>query len=323
MSANRVCEALGIEKPVIQGPMAWSSFAPLVAAVSNAGGLGVLGVAAAPSALVREQIAKTRELTDKPFGVNVFMMASLLEDVKPVLLEERPAVVYADILNDLDPELCNAFFPDLTAVGIKVIVKASTLQDAITAERCGADVVVAKGWEGGGHVTPESTMALLPQVVDALTIPVVGSGGIAEGRGMAAAVCLGAGGFEMGTRFLCAQECTIHENAKRAIIEAGDNRSVITGTCTHEPCRQLSNAFSDKMIDLEMNNPAVAVADEMRRIAGPSLKMAMHDGDVENGACMAGMIAPLVKDVRTAAEIIDTTLAECKLVLSQSQGFAF
>lgn len=323
MAENKVCTLLGIEKPVIQGPMAWSSFAPLVAAVSNAGGLGVLGVASAPPHLVRKQIQKTRELTDNPFGVNVFMMAPILDAVLPVLLEEKPAVVYADILNDLDPALCNQFFPPLKSAGVKIIVKASTLADAITAEKCGADLVVAKGWEGGGHVTPESTMVILPQVASALSIPVIGSGGIADGRGAAAAIALGADAIEMGTVFLCAEENTIHENAKNAIIEAGDMRSVITSTCTYEPCRQLSNKFSDEMVDLEWNHPASEVADRMRELAGPSLKMAMHDGDIENGALMAGSIAPLVTEIRPAAVIIDSTLAHCKEILAKMQEFAF
>lgn len=323
MSENRVCAALNIKKPVIQGPMAWSAFAPLVAAVSNAGGLGVLGVASAPPHLVREQIVKTRELTDKPFGVNVFMIPPVVAMVSPVLLEEKPAVVYADVLNDLDPALCDEFFTPLKKAGVKIIVKASTLKDAIVAEENGADVVIAKGWEGGGHVTPESTMVLLPQVSQALSIPVVGSGGIADGRGMAAAIALGAEAIEMGTAFLCAEECTIHQNAKQAIIDAGDMQNVITSTCTHEPCRQLRNKFSDEMISLEMNYPVDEVADKMRALAEPSLKVAMHDGDMENGACMAGQIAPLVKTIRPAAEIIDSTIAGCKDIISKIGGFCF
>lgn len=323
MSENRVCAALNIEKPVIQGPMAWSAFAPLVAAVSNAGGLGVLGVASAPPHLVREQIVKTRELTNKPFGVNVFMIPPMVDMVSPVLLEEKPAVVYADVLNDLDPALCDQFFTPLKEAGIKIIVKASTLRDAVVAEIKGADVVIAKGWEGGGHVTPESTMALLPQVTEALSIPVVGSGGIADGRGMAAAIALGAEAIEMGTAFLCAKECTIHQNAKRAIIDAGDMQSVVTSTCTHEPCRQLKNKFSDEMIALEMNYPVDEVAEKMIAMAEPSLRTAMRDGDMENGACMAGQIAPLIKAIRPAAEIIDSTIAGCKEVISKSASFVF
>lgn len=320
---NRVCETLGIEKPVLQGPMAWSAFAPLVAAVSNAGGLGNLGVASAPPHLVREQIRKTRELTDKPFGVNVFMVPPLVEAVAPVLLEEKPAAVYADVLNNLDPELCKSFFTPLREAGIKIIVKASTLKDAIVAEENGADIVIAKGWEGGGHVTPESTMVLLPQIAEALSIPVIGSGGIADGRGAAAAIALGAEGIEMGTAFLCAEESTIHENAKQAVINAEDMQNVITSTCTFEPCRQIRNKFSDEMIALEMNYPVSEVADKMRELAEPSLKKAMHEGDVENGACMAGQIAPLIKEIRPAAVIMDSVLEGAKKEIAKMSTFEF
>lgn len=320
---NRVCEVLGIEKPVIQGPMAWCAFAPLVAAVSNAGGFGVLGVASAPNELVREQIHKTRELTDKPFGVNVFMIPPLVEAVLPVLIEERPAAVYADILFDLDPELCKVFFTPLKAAGIKVIVKASTLKDAMVAEEAGADLVIAKGWEGGGHVTPEATMALLPLVTQALSIPVVGSGGIADGRGMAAAIALGADGIEMGTRFLCSEECPIHQNAKDAILAQQDNQSVIILSSIMEPCRQIPNAFSDELLALEANNPVKDVEGILREKFGPCLKNGMHDGDTEGGSVMSGMIAPLVTEIKPAAEIIDTVIAECKEVIARSNSFEF
>ncbi|MBR4393855.1 MAG: nitronate monooxygenase [Oscillospiraceae bacterium] len=323
MRKNKLCEVLGIEKPVIQGPMAWSSFAPLVAAVSNAGGLGVLGVGSARAELIREQIQKTRALTDKPFGVNVFLYPPELPPILEVLLEEKPPVVYADVLFNLDSELCKSFFTPLKEVGIKIIVKASMVKDAITAAENGADVVIAKGWEGGGHVTPESTMALLPQVTQLLSVPVIGSGGIADGRGMAAAIALGADGIEMGSAFLCSEECTIHQNAKDAILAAGDMRSVITGTCNHEPCRQLSNKYTDEMIDLEWNHPASEVSEKIRDLATPALRTAMRDGDVENGALMVGMIAPLIKEIRPAAKIIDDTLLECKEVLSSIQQFVF
>lgn len=320
---NRVCEALGIEKPVIQGPMAWSSFAPLAAAVSNAGGLGVLGIAAAPNGLVKEQIHKTRELTDKPFGVNVFMTEPLVEAVTPVLVEEKPAVVYADILMGLDEKLCDKFFTPLKQAGIKIIVKASILNDALVAERCGADLVVAKGWEGGGHVTPETTMTLLPQIAEALSIPVIGSGGIVDGRGMAAAISLGAEGIEMGTAFLCSEECTIHENAKNAIINQKDHESVVTFYSIGEPCRQIKNKLADEVIELEADNPVKSVETELRKIFKPCLKNGMHEGDTENGAIMSGMAAPLIKQTRPAAEIIDSTIEGCKEIFERNRNFEF
>ena len=251
------------------------------------------------------------------------MMKEILDGVTPVLIEEKPAVVYADILNHLDPVLCSEFFPKWKEAGLKIIVKASTVADAITAEKYGADIVVAKGWEGGGHVTPESTMVILRQISSTVSIPVIGSGGIADGRGMAAAIMLGADAIEMGTAFLCATENDIHDNAKKAIIEAQDMRSVITGTCTHEPCRQLSNSFSDEMTDLEMNHSVAEVADKIREMAGPSLKKGMHDGDVENGAVMAGMIAPLIKEIRLAKDIIDSVIAGCKDAFDRCQQYEF
>lgn len=322
--SNRLCEILGIEKPVIQGPMAWSAFASLTAAVSNAGGLGVLGVAAAPNEAVRAQIQETRKLTDKPFGVNVFMAApEPLQAELPVLLEEKPAVVYADILMNLSADLCNMFFTPLKEAGIKIIVKASTLADAITAENCGADVVVAKGWEGGGHVTPETTMTLLPQVAQTLSIPVVGSGGIADGRGMAAAISLGADGIEMGTAFLCSEECTIHENAKKAILAQKDMESVVVFSSIYQPCRQIPNALSEEALKLEAENPVGEVVNQLNALFGPSLKNGMHNGDTENGAVMSGMVAPLITKIRPAAEIIDSTIAGCKEVFEKNNKFEF
>lgn len=321
--SNRVCEALGITKPIIQGPMAWSAFAPLVAAASNAGGLGILGIAAAPNHLVKEQIRLTRSLTDKPFGVNVFMTPELTEAVLPVLLEEKPAVVYADVLFNLPAELCTKFFTPLKADGIKIIVKSSTVKDAIVAEQTGADIVVAKGWEGGGHVTPETTMILVPQVVDALNIPVVASGGIADGRGMAAAISLGAEGIEMGTAFLCSEECTIHENAKKAILAQGDNESVLIMSSIHEPCRQIRNAFSDEVTALEADHPVKEVSGILREKFAPCLKNGMHNGDVVNGSVMSGMVAPLITEIRPAATIIDCVLDECKKVIERNRSFEF
>lgn len=321
--ANKVCEILGIEKPIIQGPMAWSAFAPLVAAVSNAGGLGVLGIAAAPNALVKEQIEKTKSLTDKPFGVNVFMVPELCDAVLPVLLEEKPAVVYADVLFDLPLELSKKFFTPLKEAGIKIIVKASTVKDALTAEQAGADLVVAKGWEGGGHVTPEATMILVPQVVDAVNIPVIASGGIADGRGMAAALSLGASAIEMGTAFLCSEECTIHENAKNAILAQEDNQSVVILSSIKEPCRQIKNAFSDDVNSLENDHPVKEVETELRAKFKPCLKNGMNDGDIVNGSVMSGMIAPLIKEIRPAAVIIDSVISECQKVFEANNSFEF
>lgn len=217
MTNNRLCKVLGIEKPIIQGPMAWVSTAPLVAAVSENGGLGVLGVGNAE--FVREQIIATRKMTSKPFGINIFMVPGMVDNLTKIALEEKPSVIYADTLLDLDLELSKKYFSVWKEAGLKIIVKASNIKDAKTAEKAGADVVIVKGWEGGGHTTYEATTVLIPQAADCLSIPVVGSGG----------------------------------NVKQAMLKAGDMETVITGISTDEPCRQLKNKLSDEMITIESN----------------------------------------------------------------------
>lgn len=320
---NRVCEILGIEKPVIQGPMAWISTAPLVAAVSNAGGLGVLGVGFAPEPFIRMQIAETRKLTDKPFGMNVIMIPPDLEHVTRIVLDEKPPVMYADTIAGLDVELCKKYFDIWHSAGCKIVVKASFIADALIAAEAGADVMIVKGWEGGGHVTFEATTVLVPQAVDLLDIPVVASGGIADGRGIAAAVAMGAEGFEMGTAFMAASESIVHPNVKKAVIEAGDMDTVITGYSTDEPCRQIKNKLADELIAIEANNVKVIAAELLRPVAESSLKKAMMEGDMDNGAVMAGQIAALIKEEKPAAAIIDDALAQAKEILSKVNQFEF
>lgn len=219
---NSVCKALGIQYPIIQGAMAWTATAPLAAAVSNAGGLGVLGLGFAPESVIRSEIRRTRELTDKPFAANIFMIPELLKINHPIFMEEKPPVIYVDILANLDVEEATVHFKQWHDAGSKIVFKASFISDALKAEQAGADVVIVKGWEGGGHVTEETTMVLVPQAADLLKCPLVASGGIADGRGMAACITLGAQGVEMGSAFLLAEECAVHENFKEEIIRTGD-----------------------------------------------------------------------------------------------------
>lgn len=322
---NRVCEVLNIEKPIIGGPMAWTSTAPLVAAVSNAGGLGVLGVGFAPIEFVEEQIRLTQSMTNKPFGINVIMepQMGLLDKIVQVVKDTHPAVVYADTLVDLDYELSKKYFDIWHELNAKVIVKASNIKDAVTAEKAGADVIIVKGWEGGGHVTQETTMVLVPQASDVLTVPLVASGGIADGRGMAAAIAMGAEGIEMGTVFLAAEETLVHPNVKDAVVACDDMQTIITGYSTDEPCRQIKNKLSDKLVKIEAENPKEKAAELLRPVAEQSLKAAMMDGDMENGAVMAGQIAPLVKEIKPVAAIIDSVLTECKNVLQDMHRFVF
>lgn len=322
---NRVCEILGIEKPIIQGPMAWISTAPLVAAASNAGGLGVLGVAFAPEPFIREQLRATKELTDKPFAMNVDMYIGDMEMTTKIIEDERPPIVYADTYINLceKKELCMTYFKKWHDLECRIIVKASTVADAITAEEAGADVVFLKGWEGGGHVSYEATTVLVPQTADAVSVPVVASGGIADGRGMAAAIALGAEAVEMGTVFMAASDAPVHPNVKEAVLACGDMDTVVTGVCTGEPCRQIKNKLSDELLRIEAENVKAVAGPKVQEISMASLRKAMAEGDMENGAVMAGQIAALIKEPKTVAQIIDDTLAEAKEVLAKIKDFDF
>ncbi|AIW41319.1 hypothetical protein C5G87_24755 [Paenibacillus peoriae] len=322
MSNNRLCKVLGIEKPIIQGPMAWVSTAPLVAAVSESGGLGVLGVGFAPLDFIRDQIIATRNLTSKPFGINVIMNSELLDHVTKVASEEKPPVIYADTLVGLDFELSRKYFSIWHELGIKVIVKASTIQDAMTAEKAGADAVIVKGWEGGGHTTYEATTVLVPQAANCLSVPVIASGGIADGRGMAAAIALGAEGIEMGTIFMCAEETVVHANVKDAMLKAGDMETVITGYSTDEPCRQLKNKLSEEMTEIENNYSKKEAAVKLKEVAESSLKKAMLEGDVEEkGAVMVGQIVPLITEIKSVKDIINDVLEGYHETISKMTKF--
>ena len=232
-------------------------------------------------------------------------------------------VVYADTIAGLDLELCKKYFDLWHEAGSKIVVKASFIADALIAAEAGCDVMIVKGWEGGGHVTFEATTVLVPQAVDLLDIPVVASGGLADGRGFAAAVAMGAEGFEMGTAFMAAAETLVHPNVKQAVVEAGDMSTVITGYSTDEPCRQINNKLAGEMIAIEAEHTKEAAAELLRPVAESSLKKAMMDGDLVDGAVMAGQVVPLVKEVRPAAVIIDSALDEAKEILANVHKFEF
>lgn len=320
---NRVCEILGISKPIIQGPMAWTSMAPLAAAVSNAGGLGVLGVGFAPNEVIREQVEQMRKLTDRPFGMNTIMIPENLEHITNLIGEIKSPVMYADTIAGLNPDLCRKYFDIWHSFGCKVVVKASFIDDAKIAAEAGCDIMIVKGWEGGGHVTFEATTVLVPQAVELLDIPVIASGGIADGRGYAAAIAMGAEGIEMGTAFLSCPETPIHENAKKAVLDAKDMSSVITGYCTGEPCRQLKNRLSDEMTEIEANNTKDAAAEKLIPIAQSSLLNGMQKGDMENGAVMVGQVVALCNEEKTVEQVIDGTIAQAKEILAHINEYQF
>lgn len=324
MNQNRVCKIFGIEKPIIQGAMAWASTAPLVAAVSEAGGLGVLGVGFAPPDFIQHQITATKALTKKPYAINVFIEEeSHLERVTAIAIDNEVPVIYADTIIGLDPDMTEKYIRIWHEHGIKVVVKASILNDAVIADQAGADAVIIKGWEAGGHVTYETTMTLVPLAVETLGCPVIAGGGIIDGRGVVAAMALGAEGFEMGSAFLMSNECAVHPNVKAAIAAAGDMSTVVTGMCTDEPCRQIRNPLSDKLCTIEASYPKAEAAVLVRELAANSLRLSMAEGDMINGAVMVGQCASRLNEVRKAADIINSAMAEAAALLKKLSSVSF
>ena len=298
---TEITELLGIEYPVIQGGMAWVAECHLAAAVSNAGGLGLIAAGGAPAEWVREQIRETKKLTDKPFGVNIMLMNPESEKVAKVIVEEGVKVVTTGAGS---PE---KYMADWKAAGVKVIPVVASVALAKRMERCGADAVVAEGCEAGGHIGELTTMVLVPQVVDAVKIPVIAAGGIADGRGMAAAFMLGAKGIQMGTVFAASKESVIHENYKNSIIKAKDIDSRVTGRSTGHPIRVLRNDMVRRYLELEK---AGAPFEELEQLTLGSLRKAVQEGDAKNGSLMAGQIAGMIKEERSCEDIIKTTVVD-------------
>ena len=292
---NRICELLGIEYPIIQGGMAWVATAELAAAVSNAGGLGLIAAGGAPADVVREQIKKARTLTDKPFGVNVMLMSPFSEEVMEVVIEEKPAVVATGAGNP------GKYIERLKEAGIKIMPVIASVAMAKRMEKAGADAVIAEGTEAGGHIGELTTMVLTPQVVDAVSIPVVSAGGYADSRGTKAAFALGADGIQVGTRFICSTECIAHENYKNAVLKAKDRDAVVTGRSTGAPVRALRNKLTKEYQRLEKEG---ASAEEIEELGVGGLRRAFQDGDIENGSLMAGQSAAMVHEIQPCSEIV-------------------
>ena len=292
---NRICELLGIEYPIIQGGMAWVATAELAAAVSNAGGLGFIAAGGAPADVVREQIKKARTLTDKPFGVNVMLMSPFSDEVMEVVIEEKPAVVASGAGNP------GKYIERLKEAGIKIMPVIASVAMAKRMEKAGADAVIAEGTEAGGHIGELTTMVLTPQVVDAVSIPVVSAGGYADSRGTKAAFALGADGIQVGTRFICSTECIAHENYKNAVLKAKDRDAVVTGRSTGAPVRALKNKLTKEYQRLEKEG---ASAEEIEELGVGGLRRAFQDGDIENGSLMAGQSAAMVHEIQPCAEIV-------------------
>ena len=309
---TEVTRVLGIEVPVIQGGMAWVAEYHLAAAVSNAGGLGLIGAASAPAEWVRDQIRKAKELTDRPFGVNIMLMSPYAEKVAQVVVEEGVKVVTTGAGN---PE---KYMEMWKKAGVKVIPVVASAALAKRMERCGADAVVAEGCEAGGHIGENTTMCLVPQIVDAVKIPVIAAGGIADGRGMAAAFMLGAKGVQMGTHFIVTDECQVHNAYKERILKAKDIDSRVTGRSIGHPVRALRNDMTKKYLELEKQG---ASFEELEQLTLGGLRKAVLDGDVKDGSVMAGQIAGLVKERMSCKELIHRLVTETDALMKGTKFY--
>ncbi len=306
-----VCDRIGIEYPIFQGGMAWVSEHILAAAVSNAGGLGIISAMNAPGEYLRKEIRACREMTDRPFGVNVMLMSPHAAEVAKVILEEKVPVVTTGA------GLPGVYMKEWVPAGIKVVPVVPSVAIAKRVAREGATAVIAEGCESGGHVGELTTMALVPQVVDAVDIPVLGAGGIADGRGVAAVFMLGAQGVQVGTRFLCAKECQVHPNYKKKILAARDIDTVVTGKRLGHPVRCLKNPFARAFGQMEYNSSITN--EEIEAFGAGSLRKAAVEGDMDNGSIMAGQIAALVKEEQSAAQIIREMFAQAETLLSEGK----
>ena len=305
-----VCDRIGIEYPIFQGGMAWVSEHVLAAAVSNAGGLGIISAMNAPGEYLRKEIRACREMTDRPFGVNVMLMSPHAPEVAKVILEEKVPVVTTGA------GLPGVYMKEWVPAGIKVVPVVPSVAIAKRVAREGATAVIAEGCESGGHVGELTTMALVPQVVDAVDVPVLAAGGIADGRGIAAAFMLGARGVQVGTRFLCANECQVHPNYKKKILAARDIDTVVTGKRLGHPVRCLKNPFARAFGQMEYDSSLTN--EEIEAFGAGSLRKAAVEGDMENGSIMAGQIAALVKEEQPAARIIREMFAQAEQLLAEA-----
>ena len=304
---TKLTELLEIEYPIIQGGMAWVAEHQLAAAVSEAGGLGIIGAGGAPAAFVREQVQKAKEKTEKPFGVNIMLMNPEADQIAEVVVEEGVKVVTTGAGNP------GKYMKMWKEAGIKVIPVVASSAMAKLMERAGADAVVAEGMESGGHIGSLTTMALVPQVVDAVSIPVIAAGGIGDGRGLAAALMLGAEGVQMGTRFVVAKESIVHPNYKEKLIKAKDIDSEVTGMSTGHPVRSLRNKMTKEYLRLEKEG---ADFETLEKLGLGALRKAVVEGDVVNGTVMAGQIAGMVNKEQTCREMILEIMEQAEKLLA-------
>ncbi len=297
---NVICKLLGIKYPIFQGGMAWIGTAELASAVSNAGGLGIIGAGHMPPEVLRAEIQKAKKWTEKPFGVNIMLMSPYVKEVMQVVIDEKVPVVTTGAGNP------GEYIHALKEIGTKVIPVVASVALAKRLERVGVDAVIAEGTESGGHIGDITTMALVPQVVDALDIPVIAAGGIADSRGITAAFALGAQGVQMGSRFVLSEECIAHENYKNMVLKAKDRSTVVTGRTLGHPARVIANKLTRTYLEMEA---AGASSEELEKLGVGSLHKATHEGDVQNGSVMIGQIAGMLQDIKPVSQIIEEIVA--------------
>ena len=309
--AKSITEVLGIKYPIIQGGMAWISDAGLAAAVSNAGGAGIISTGGRTTEYVRKEIQRAKKLTDKPFGVNVMLMAPNKDEIVEVICEEKPAFVTLGAGNPVP------FFKYFQAAGVKILPVVPNVKLAKRVEAAGADAAIVEGMEAGGHIGVLTTMALMTQVIPEVDLPVVMAGGFADGRGLAAALLMGAAGVQMGTRFLVAEECPVHENMKQKLIEAVDTDTIVTGETIGGAVRGLKNKFSLGFVELEHSGKADK--EELMKLATGTNKLAAVEGDVENGMMQAGQSLLPLKKIEPVQDIIGSIMKEARDTLARAK----
>ncbi|MDE6781767.1 MAG: enoyl-[acyl-carrier-protein] reductase FabK [Ruminococcus sp.] len=306
---TKITELLGCEYPIIQGGMAWVAEHKLASAVSNAGGIGLIAGGNAPIDYLREQIHLCKENTDKPFGVNIMLMSDNADDLAQLVIDEGVSVVTTGAGNP------GKYISAWKDAGVKVIPVVPAVTLAKRMERAGADAVIAEGTESGGHIGENTTMCLVPQVVDAVSIPVIAAGGIADGRGMAASFMLGAEGVQIGTRFLASEECQIHQTFKDLVIKAKDTDNIVTGRYTGHPCRNIKTKFAKQLANGEKNG--TLSPDEFEKLTVGALRRAVVDGDLESGSFLCGAIAGMVNEIKSCDAIVKEIMEQAEKLLNR------
>lgn len=309
---TRICELFDIKHPILQGGMAWVATGELAAAVSKAGGLGIIGAGNAPKDVIKEEIRKVKEVTDNNFAVNVMLLSPFVDDIVDLVIEENVPIVTTGAGNP------GKYIKRFEENNIKVVPVVSSVALARRLVRTGVDAVIAEGNEAGGHIGDLTTMTMIPQLVDAIDIPVIAAGGIGDGRGFAAALSLGASGVQMGTRFVCASECTAHEDYKKAILSARDRDAVVTGRSTGHPVRNIKNKLTRQIDKMEKKGLDKEKIEEM---GSGKLREAVIEGNIDTGSVMAGQIAGMIDEIKPVSEIIDEIIQETIDVINKNKAF--